>query len=501
LVVQWDKEALDDVGLVKLDVLGLRMLSAIAEAVEIIEETTGKRPDLDALAFDDPAVYDLIARADTVGVFQVESRAQATILPRLRPKRFEDLIISISLIRPGPIQGNMVHPYLRRRLGEEPVTYDHPLLEPALAETLGVILFQEQVLKVGKDLGGLTPGQGEQLRRALGAKHAGEAIERLHDAFTAGAREKGVSEEVAEAIFDRLRAFGGYSFAKSHAAAFAVLVYQSAWLKVCHPTAFFCALLNHQPMGFWSPAVLTGDARRHGVRTLPVDVNRSHARCAVESEHIRLGFEYVDKVGEVSAAHIEATRGAKPYVDLADFCCRTRLPRRLVENLVMVGAMDVWGSPRRKLLWELGKISYHEEELDLVFPADDVALPPLTDVEKVRLEYSLLGLSTSDHVMALYRPWLEERGVLSSGELKASKTGEKVKVAGMVMVHQAPPTAKGVHFITLEDEEGLIDVVVRPDVHARYRQVFRGTRLLVAEGIVQRKDSVVNLLALGAASF
>jgi error-prone DNA polymerase len=248
VVVQWDKEALEDAGLVKIDLLGLRMLSALAEAAEIVRETTGQAIDLDRLSSDDPAVYEMIAKADTIGVFQVESRAQAQILPLLQPRRFEDLIVSISLIRPGPIQGNMVHPYLRRRLGLEPVTYLHPLLEPALAETLGVILFQENVLKVARDLAGFTPGQGEHLRRALGGKWGEEAIEGFRSVFLEGARVRGVAEPVAAAVFAQLKAFGGYSFPKSHAAAFAVLVYQSAWLKRYHPAALYVALLNNQPM-------------------------------------------------------------------------------------------------------------------------------------------------------------------------------------------------------------------------------------------------------------
>jgi len=510
VVVQWDKEVLEEVGLIKIDLLGLRMLSAIAEALEItstapsassglrlstsIGEPTGDRLDLDCLTFDDPAVYDLIARADTIGVFQVESRAQAQILPRLKPHTFQDLIVSISLVRPGPLQGQMVHPYLRRRRGEEPVTYPHPLLRPALAETLGVILFQEQVLKVARDLAGFTPGQGEQLRRALSAKRAGEEIERFREAFIQGAQARGVPEDMAEAVFTQLKAFGGYSFPKSHAAAFAVLVYQSAWLKRYHPAALYCALLNHQP-GFWSPAVLVGDARRHGVHVLPVDIYHSQSRCTVEGGAIRLGFAYVNGLGEAGIQQILTARHVRPFTDLADFCRRTRLPRRVVENLILVGAMDDWTIPQRKLLWELGKLRYHEEELDLTFPDDGVALPALSRAEAMGAEYEVLGLSTRDHIMALYRPWLREQGILSSGELAACPAGQRVRAAGLVVVHQAPPTAKGHHFITLEVEDGLINVIVRPDVYEHYRRVLREAPLLIIEGVVQRRDGVVNLLA------
>jgi len=297
----------------------------------------------------------------------------------------------------------MVHPYLRRRQGLEPVTYLHPLLKPALSETLGVIVFQEQVLKVARDLAGFTPGQAELLRRALGKKRAGEEIERFQEAFIRGAQARGVSTAVAEKVFAQLMAFGGYSFPKSHAASFAVLVYQSAWLKRYHPLAFYTALLNNQPMGFWSPAVVVNDARRHGIRILPVDVNRSQAKCTVEDGAIRLGLGYVDGLGEASLARLEEARRAGAFTGLSDFCRRTRLPRRVVENLILIGAMDDWRIPRRKLLWELGKLRYHEEELDLVLPDEGVELPPLSRAEELGAEYGVLGLSTGDHVMAIYR--------------------------------------------------------------------------------------------------
>ncbi len=284
-VCQWDKDALEDVGMVKIDLLGLRMLSALEEALGVVEETTGRRPELDRLAFDDPAVYDMICSGDVIGCFQVESRAQAQLIPHFRPRCFEDLIVEISLIRPGPIQGNMVQPYLRRRMRKEVVTYLHPLLEPALAETLGVIVFQEQVLKVARDLAGFTGGQGEVLRRALGHKNGEAALERLRGAFIAGAAIKGVPGDVAEASFDQLKAFGGYAFAKSHAASFAVIVYQSAWLKRYYPLAFYIGLLRCQPMGFYSPAVLINDAKRHGIAVLPVDVNRSGVQYEARRRH------------------------------------------------------------------------------------------------------------------------------------------------------------------------------------------------------------------------
>ncbi len=499
VVIQWDKEALEDVGLIKIDILGLRMLSAIADALREIEATTGERIDLDALPFDDPAVYDMICQADTIGMFQVESRAQAQVLPRMRPRKFEDLIVSISLIRPGPIVGQMVHPYLRRRLGKEAVTYYHPLLKPSLEETLGVILFQEQVLKVARDLGNFTPGQGEQLRRALGAKAQDGKIERFQAAFLDGARVRGVARTTAEVVFEKLKGFGSYSFPKSHAAAFAVLVYQSAWLKRYHPAAFFVGLLNNQPMGFWQPAVLVNDARRHGVGVMPIDVNASRGRCSLEGGNIRLGLNYVEGIGSTQADAIVAARGDVPFTNLTDFCRRTRLARNLVENLILVGAMDRWGIARRNLLWQLGTLHYGEDELPLVFPEETIELPPLSRAEQSEVEYGVMGLSTGEHVMALHREWLTAQGILDSRALESCTQGQQVKVAGLIVIHQAPPTAKGFRFITLEDEAGMMNVIIRPDIYPTLRRVLRESALLIFEGRVQRQEGVVNVVAQQAA--
>ena len=346
-VVQWDKESLEDAGIVKIDILGLRMLSAVSDALKIVEATTGAAPDLSALTFDDDAVYEMVSHADTIGVFQVESRAQAQVLPRLQPREFNDLIVSISLIRPGPVQGNMVHPYLRRRFGEETVVYPHRLVQPALEETLGVVLFQEQVLKVARDLAGFSGGQGEQLRRALGSKRATEAISSFNQQFIEGAMKQGVEYAVASAIFDTLRAFGGYSFPKSHAAAFAVLVYQSAWLKRYHPQAFYCGILNNQPMGFWNPQIVINDAKRHGIKVLPVEVNASEGVCSLQDAAIRMGYNYVKGFGDVAIERVLDARSSGVFTSLADFCRRTQLPQRQVEHLILAGGFDTFGKTRR----------------------------------------------------------------------------------------------------------------------------------------------------------
>ncbi len=495
VVVQWDKEALEEVGLVKIDILGLRMLSAVSEAAALVAETTGVSPDLDALTFDDPAVYQMIGQADTIGVFQVESRAQAQMLPRLKPQQFGDIVVGISLIRPGPIQGNMVHPYLRRRQDLEPVSYLHPLLKPALAETLGVILFQEQVLKVARDLAGFSPGQGEKLRRALGAKRATEEIARFRDAFLAGAKEKNVPAAVAETVFEQLLAFGGYSFAKSHAAAFAVLVYQSAWLKKYHPTAFFAALLNNQPMGFWNAAVLVNEIRRLGMTVWPVDIHLSRAWCSVEGNGIRLGLHYVKGLREDQVARILKERRVRPYDSLLDFYLRTRIGKGNVENLIMAGGMDGWGIPRRQLMWEFGTLNIDDEMLDLVYKPQDVKLPSQTLAESMLAEQEIMGLSPGDHIMTLYRDRLIAQDVQGSDSLTSCKNGQRVRAAGLLVVHQSPPTAKGFHFLTLEDEDGMINVIIRPKVYGRYQNIIRGARLLLVAGMVQREGEVVNLLA------
>ena len=503
VVVQWDKDGLEDTGLVKIDILGLRILSALTETVISIEELSGTSPDLDHLTFDDPAVYDMISQADTIGVFQVESRAQANTLPRLKPRNFNDLVISISLIRPGPIQGDMVHPFLRRRLGIEPVIYDHPLLENALAETLGVILFQEQVLKVARDLAGFSPGQGELLRRALGSKRATQAIARFRDDFINGAKSKGVSTEIGAKIFERLLAFGSYSFPKSHAAAFSVIVYQSAWLKHYHYVPFMASLLNNQPMGFWTPAVLVNEAKRHGVEVQPVDIHVSQEKCAPRQSgsqgSIRLGFNYIKSLSSELVENIMRERKTGPFLNLADFFQRVRPGRRVTENLILAGAMDGWEIPRRQLLWELGTLQHRDGEFDLTIENEEVELPQLTPAEALLVEHEVQGLSTGNHIMSFYKEWLHEHGVLGSEELAGCRDGQRVQVAGLVVIHQAPPTAKGHRFITLEDQDGMMNIVIRPKIYDRYRRVFHEYSLLLIEGIVQMREGTTNVIARGAA--
>jgi error-prone DNA polymerase len=496
-VTQWDKEALEGAGLIKVDLLGLRMLSAIEDAVTIVKAQTGERPDVDCLPNDDPQVYDMICRGETIGLFQVESRAQANLIPHFQPRSFADLVVEISLIRPGPLQAQMVYPYLRRRQGLEPVSYLHPLVQPALEETLGVIIFQEQVLKVARDLAGFTPGEAELLRRALSHKRAGEEIERFRERFLHGAAECGVDRKVAERVFAKLLAFGGYSFPKSHAAAFAVLTYQSAWLRRYHPAAFFAALLRNQPMGFYPAHVIVSEARRCGVEIRPVDVETSEVRATVEGEAIRLGLSVVAGLGETGSERVTQTRRSAPFRSLADFCRRTRLGRKAVEALIWAGAFDGWGVPRRQLLWDL-KAALEAGEgpstFDLSIPEERPRFGFLSRRGRLWTEVAYTGISSREHLVSLVASQLRAIGVTPSRGLPDVRDGAKVWVGGVVVSRQRPPTAGGTAFLALEDDGGLINVVLKPKVYEASRKSLRSA-FVVVEGWVQRRGEAISVLA------
>jgi error-prone DNA polymerase len=503
VVVQWDKDSVEDAGLIKIDLLSLRTLGVVEEAVGHIRAQRGLGLEIEFepadLPLDDPAVYELLRRADTVGCFQVESRAQAQMLPKLQPERFEDIVVGVALIRPGPIQGGMVHPYLRRRQGLEPVNYAHPSLAELLGETLGVIVFQEQVLRVAMSVAGFTPAEADQLRRAMSRSRSQQAMAALRERFLAGARANGLEAPITEEIWQQLEGFAGFGFCKSHAAAFALLAYQTLYLKAYYPAEYYCALLNHQPMGFYPPEVIASDARHHGVPVMQPDVNLSQAACSLENtSSLRLGLRYVHGLGEIWQERIVERRAGGPYRDLADFCRRTRLPRSLVENLIRSGAMDGLGRKRRDLIWSLGGLAYQEEGLDIEVPVVPASLPALDEPERMAWEHEILGMVPGDHVMSLYREALRAQRVLSSSELWSRQDGERVRVAGWAVVRQRPPTAKGHVFITLEDEEGLVNLIVRPDVYERYRDVLRNTPLLWIEGRLQREGQAQSVLVYRA---
>jgi error-prone DNA polymerase len=496
VVTQWDKDDINDLGLIKIDLLGLRMLSLIDEAAALVRSNRSINLDIDGIPLDDPAVFDMLCKGDTIGVFQVESRAQQATLPRSCPRCFDDLIAEVAIIRPGPIQGDAVHPYLNRRQGREPVAYLHPALKPILEETLGVIIYQEQVIQVAMAIAGFSPGQADSLRRAMSRKRSREAMEKLRGGFLEGARRNGIDEATAEKAFTAISGFAEFGFCKAHAAALAGTTYRSAWLKLYYPAEYYCALLNCQPMGFYSPEVIVNHARRNGINVLPVDINSSQYRCVMENGGIRLGFRYVKSVGEASWRKIEDGRRDGPYLSLNDFCRRTRAEPEAAENLVLAGAFDFQGVSRRRLLWELRETGKAlPEELPLAYEEHHVDLPPMTASEKISAEYEMQGLSALRHPMELYRPGLKRQGILASRDIDKIPEGCRVRVAGCVVCRQKPLTAKGHVFITLEDETGLVNAILRPGVYDRFRQTARREPHIVIEGRLQKRDGVINIIA------
>ncbi len=493
VVVQFDKDDLEDLNLIKLDTLGLRALSVIQETLELIKEATGTQLDLESLPLDDPAVYTLLGKPDTVGAFQVESRAQIQMLPEMQPKDFHDLIVQISLIRPGPIQGNMVHPYLRRRRGQEPVSYVHPILEPILKETMGVVVFQEQVMKVAAEVAGFSPGQADTLRRLLARNPSDRDMEGLRETFVRGAQERGVEPSTASDIFRIIASFAGYGFPKSHAAAFARIAYETLYLKAHYPAFFYAALLNNQPAGFYPPEVIVQEALRHGIRILPPDVNLSSPQCTVEREDIRLGLRSISGLGPSAIEIMERERQKGPFSSLEEFCRRTRLPRDALEALILAGAMDTFG-PRRHLLARLPIVLRTiggQLPMDEPLPACHNSTEGASN-DDLLLDYALMGFSPRGHIVAMIRPTFPE--ALTSNELPFIEEGQKVTVLGLAISRQRPPTAKGLLFMALEDEEGLINVTVPPTVQKRYRTALMHP-LIAVRGKLERRGSSTGILA------
>jgi error-prone DNA polymerase len=601
-VIQWNKDDLDELGILKVDCLALGMLSAIHRAFDLIEKekgtvpfcrngprpTSGRCPashkrglspfprlTLANIPPDDPDVYAMIRRADTMGVFQIESRAQMSMLPRLRPRCFYDLVIEVAIVRPGPIQGNMVHPYLRRRSGQEPVTYPSPEIRQVLEKTLGVPLFQEQAMRLAVVAAGFTPGEADQLRRAMGAWRRPGIIDQFHKKLIEGMHGRGLSQEYAEAVFRQIRGFGDYGFPESHAASFALLVYVSAWLKYHHMAAFTAALLNSQPMGFYAPAQLVRNARDHGVEVRPVDVNHSDWDCTLEevgsrqkavgsgendecgmmndecqtepsSIHhssfiihhfpLRLGFRMMTGFCEAHARRIVEARGAEPFGSVEDFARRTGLSRSAITRLAKAGAFGSLGLDRRGALWHA--LAQEQEDLPLFDRAEQckmqsakcevqieegegteggignsdvftrspvhhssfiihhspVPLPPMSPAQEVLADYRTTGLSLRAHPVQFLRSGLERLGVVPAVQLKTRRNGKPVCVAGIVLVRQRPGTAKGITFVTLEDETGTSNLIIRPDVWRKFRSAALGATILLAHGRLQREGLVIHVL-------
>jgi len=535
-VLQWDKDACEYMGLVKFDLLGLGMLGAIDHTFRIVEQHTGERWELHTLPRDEPAVYDMLCRADSIGVFQVESRAQIGTLPRLKPRSYYDLAIEIALIRPGPIQGGAVHPYIRRATGREPVSYPHPVLKPVLERTKGVPLFQEQLMQMAIVIGDCTGDEADLLRRAMGSKRGIERIEKLRDRLYEGMRRHGLSEAEADAIYLKIQSFANFGFAESHALSFALLVHASSWLKLHYPAAFLAALLRNQPMGFYSPQSLVADARRHGVTVLRPDIACSQAQADLEllpgaspgvtglqtctshdqpdpgefvegtpdptPEHrrdgrfaMRLGLDAVQGIGTEVAQRIVRVRGERPFRDMADVARRTGLTVAQMEALATAGAFDGFGLTRRQALWNAGYLDSDDQLEGSGVSAPPPTLPGMSDVELTVADLWATAISPDVHPIQHVRELLSADGVLAVSAVGGVDPGTRVRVGGLITHRQRPGTASGVTFLNLEDETGMLNVVCSVGLWQRYRRVARSSAGLIVRGIVERNDGAVNLVA------
>jgi error-prone DNA polymerase len=553
VVVQFDKRDVETLKLIKLDLLGLGMLAAMDETLQLIQHDCAVSLDLDKLPEEISEVFAMLQAADTVGVFQVESRAQMQTLPKSKPQSLDDLVVEVAIIRPGPIQGNAVHPFLRRKQGLEPVTYLHPSLEPVLKDSMGVILYQEQVMRIAIEVAGFSPAESDGFRRAMGTWRSSREMEKLHKQFVDGAlRQPGMTEEIAEELFRQVSAFASFGFAKSHAAAFARTAYESAFLKLFYPAQFLVGLINAQPMGFYPVEVLVNDTKRHGVAVLPVDINASSYKtttewvgpdgqpdavvssgCVVPSREardrwtppqsggwgVRLGLHLVKGIGEQHEALLDAERSRGPYRSLVDVVERTDLPEEVLERLIRSGAMDSLERPRRELLWQLREVAGAARgrmdgrtvralgraagkrgaaagrPMDLRLPATEVpALPAITESERIGDAYAVLGVDAKRQVVGLFRGALDRLGAVTNASLSDRRPG-RVRVGGLVVTRQHPMTAKGTVFLALEDETGMVNVTLWPTTWERLRGVVRRHALLLVDGELQREGSVVNLVA------
>lgn len=529
-LIQWDKDSCDDARFVKIDFLALGMLSLVEECLEIIHRTLPDEPmvDLTRIPLDDPGVFAMIRRGDTIGTFQIESRAQIQTLLKVRPETLDDLVVQVAIIRPGPIIGGAVTPYMQRRTDPNyRAVYDHPALESVLGDTLGVILYQDQVIEVARALAGFTAGQADGLRRSITRKRSGEAMAAYRRQFVDGARlTHGVDEATADRVFAKVMGFAEYGFPRAHAVSFGVLAYQSCWLKHHYPAAFTCALFNNQPMGFYPPHVIVNDAKRSNVRVRPPDVNASEVRCTVEQRTIvRIGLTYVEHLGDDAAARLVAERDRHgPFRSLADVVRRVPLKRAAAESLAAVGAFDCFGIGRREAMWQIGlfiapvahtdravapatvrdtsgrlrrrpvRQTITQRALDLPTGQDMVALPPMPTWDRMAADYAGTGLSSRWHPLGLLRAQLPA-GIVSTRELEGLPHGMTLTVAGMVVCRQRPGTAKGITFLLMEDEFGLANAIVYPDLYDAERLLVRGEPFLLVTGTLQKRDGTVNLLA------
>jgi error-prone DNA polymerase len=504
-VIEWDKDDLDALGLLKVDVLALGMLTAIRRAFNLVNEFGGSSPGELTLAnvpSEDSAVYDMICRADTIGVFQIESRAQMSMLPRLRPRNFYDLVIEVAIVRPGPIQGEMVHPYLRRRSGEEAVTYPSKQVEAVLKRTLGVPIFQEQVMQLAIVAAGFSPGEADRLRRAMAAWKRKGGLEPFQKQLIDGMRERGYEDSFAQQIFKQILGFGDYGFPESHAASFALLVYTSAWLKHYEPAAFCAALINSQPMGFYAPAQLVRDARTHGVEVRAVDVMISEWDCTLERREdgrpaLRLGLRLVKHFSQEGAARLLAVRAVCPFGSIADMAERAALDRRDLEALAAADALSKLSGHRHRAIWQVTGV---ERALPLLPAATavDEGIPLLRaprEGQDIVADYGSLGLTLRRHPLALLRDKLQRRGVVPTQDLWGQPNGKLVITAGLVITRQRPGSAGGVTFVTMEDETGYVNLIVWNRVAIEQREALLESRLLEVHGKLQREGDVQHVIA------
>jgi error-prone DNA polymerase len=514
-IVQWDKDDLADLDLLKVDLLGLGMLTALSRSLALlaahrpppVSPTPVPHPDsLATIPAEDPAVYEMLSRADSIGVFQVESRAQMSLAPRLKPRSFYDLVISVGIVRPGPIQGGMVHPYLRRRDGKEEVRYPYPPLEPILAKTLGVPLFQEQIMRLAVVAAGFAPGEADELRRLMTHRRSHEKLAAMKARLLAGMAARGIGEADAELIFHQLLGFAGYGFPESHSASFALLVYASAWIRRYHPAVFACALLNSQPMGFYAPHTLVEDAKRHGVEVRPVDVAASGWETTLEGSEagrpaegdrpaIRVGLHALRGLPRAVGEAIVRARAKGPFLSLGDLVRRADLTRAWLVRLAEADALGALAPDRRSAVWRSLAVEADGGDLfaGVVPPEPEPELPPTSAAEEVSQDFATTGLSVRGHPMAVLRASLPTGRLRTAVELARLPDRAPVEVAGLVIVRQRPETASGIIFLSLEDETGIANLVVMPDVYARFRPVVRAAPFLVARGRVERSGQVVNV--------
>ena len=499
-VIEWDKDDLDAAGLLKVDVLALGMLSAIRRALDMIGERRGYAFGMQDIPAEDSDTYDMLCQADTIGVFQIESRAQMSMLPRLRPRCFYDLVIEVAIVRPGPIQGGMVHPYLNRRQGKEPVTYPSEELKIALGRTMGVPIFQEQVMQISMVAAGFTPGEADGLRRAMAAWKRKGGLEKYYTRLVEGMTSRGYQREFAEAIFEQIKGFSEYGFPESHAASFALLVYASSWIKRHEPAAFLAALLNSQPMGFYTPSQLVQDARRHGVEVRPVDVMFSEVDTSLEGlpnpPAVRLGLHMVQGLSAASALRIQTARQAAPFDNAEELARRAHLEQHEMKLLAAAGALATLSGHRRQQVWDAAALHAPPALLqEAAVEEEFLELPEAPEGEDVVWDYASVGLTLRSHPMALLRKKLDKYKLKTSEELRHMPNGRMVRTSGIVTLRQQPETAKGTVFVSLEDEHGTTQVIVWRGLREAQRQVLLESRLLAVKGRWQRQGEVCNLIA------